>query len=59
MKNKIFWPIIIFLFALTLRVVYLEQIKTNPFFDSPVIDAKMYDDHAMEGEIWVSCIWQL
>lgn len=47
-KNKKIQLLSLFLLAFLLRLVYLNQIRATPFFDSPVIDAKMYDDHAME-----------
>lgn len=35
---------VIFAFALVLRLVFLLDIRDNPFFDSPVIDAEFYRD---------------
>lgn len=35
-------PLIIFLFALVVRFLYLLEIDSNPFFDFPVIDADTY-----------------
>jgi Flp pilus assembly protein TadD/4-amino-4-deoxy-L-arabinose transferase-like glycosyltransferase len=34
--------------ALSLRAAYLLEVRNNPLFASPVIDAKMYDDRALE-----------
>ena len=39
---------IIFLIAVSLRLVNLETIKTNPYFDSPIMDEKYHDEWAEE-----------
>lgn len=48
LKRPVLWALLIFLLAFGLRLVYIEQIKTNPFFDSPVIDAHGYDKTAVQ-----------
>lgn len=37
---------IIFAVALIVRLLFLEQISSLPYFDSPIIDPKQYDDFA-------------
>ena len=37
----------VFLLALAVRVVYVAQIRDNPFFESPVIDALTYHERAV------------
>jgi tetratricopeptide (TPR) repeat protein len=39
--------IVVFAFAFVVRILYLLDIRDNPFFDSPVIDAKFYRDLGM------------
>lgn len=36
----------LFLFALLLRVIYLNEVWSIPFFEHPLVDAKSYDDWA-------------
>src|SRR3972149_11496101 len=43
-KQQFLIPLIIFLTALTLRIVYTFQLKSgSPLYDFPVVDALMYD----------------
>lgn len=55
-------PLIIFFVALTVRVIYLYEIESSPFFDSPVIDAMGFDDSAVDivsGDFWGKGVfWQ-
>ncbi len=48
LKNERVWLLGVFLLAFAMRLIYLDQIATNPFFDSPVIDALTYDRLALE-----------
>jgi tetratricopeptide (TPR) repeat protein len=41
-----FWGVIVFLVALSLRLVYLAQIRDSPLFDFPVVDGRTYADLA-------------
>jgi len=45
-KNKIFWLIIFA--AIGLRVFYYHQIKDDFLFKTPILDAKYYNDWAVE-----------
>lgn len=38
----------LFFFALFLRLFYLSQIRTNPFFEVPIVDSKTYFDIARQ-----------
>lgn len=38
-----FWPAVVFAVALTLRTVYIFQVRYTPFFQSLGLDAKFYD----------------
>ena len=38
--------LMIFAAALMVRLLFLEQISSVPYFDSPIIDPKQYDDFA-------------
>src|SRR3989304_165291 len=43
-KKQFLIPLIIFLIALLLRIVYTFQLKSgSPLYDFPVVDALMYD----------------
>ncbi len=46
--RRIIVPGAVFVLAMLLRLVYVHQIRDNPFFDSPVVDAQTYDNHALE-----------
>ena len=37
-KNYKAWAILIFVIALAVRIVYLLEVKSNPFFDQPMVD---------------------
>ena len=55
------WAIGLFFFALSVRWIYLEQIKSSPFFDVPIVDAKSYMDRAVQiarGEVVEKPFWQ-
>jgi tetratricopeptide (TPR) repeat protein len=41
------WLTIIGLFALVLRLVYLVEITSSPFFEAPAVDGKTYADQAL------------
>jgi tetratricopeptide (TPR) repeat protein len=43
-----FWPSLIFLSALVLRVVYILQVRHTPFFQTLGLDAKFYDRWARD-----------
>lgn len=48
-------PLLLFVFALTIRLVYAWEMRGNPFFDAPVVDAKTFLDQALAiaaGEVW-------
>jgi len=54
--KKYFFPILIFLTALSLRLIYLYQIKDNVLLKHPKLDAEYYDTWAQEiikGD-WIS-----
>jgi len=46
MKHKLFWLIIFS--AIALRLVYYHQIKDDFLFKTPILDAKYYNDWALE-----------
>ncbi len=46
-KKELLLIISIFLFTFLVRFFYFEQMKINPFFSSPVIDAGTYDVNAL------------
>lgn len=39
---KRFWPLIIFVAALTIRLIYLGQLETMPTFDQPIMDEQYH-----------------
>ncbi len=43
-----FWPVVIFVCALVLRVIYVLEIRYTPFFQTLGLDAKYYDRWARE-----------
>lgn len=48
-------PLLLLVFALALRLVYAWELRGNPFFDAPVVDAKTFLDQALAiaaGELW-------
>lgn len=47
LRNERLWLLAIFLLALTVRLIYLSQIKTNPFFHHPIVDCRTYDSMAV------------
>ena len=54
-KFEHFFLLIIGLFAFFLRLVYIFEYRTSPFFDEPVVDAKTYIDQALQiaaGDLW-------
>lgn len=40
--------LLIFLFAFSVRLIYLQEIKTNPFFENPITDGLWHDTWAKE-----------
>ena len=56
------WLIIIFLLAFSIRLCYLLEIKDNPYFNNPIIDAETYDEWALQiiegGEKTEKIYWQ-
>jgi len=46
------WPLIIFIIALVIRVIYFFEIKNNPLFLKPISDAKIY--HIWANQIIVT-----
>jgi len=50
------WPwALVFLLALGLRIAYVQQIRSVPFFDAPIGDAAAYDAwaHRIAGGDWI------
>ncbi len=45
-RRLITWPLIVFLVALALRLVYVAQIESIGFFEQPLSDAFVYDQRA-------------
>lgn len=45
--NGLAWLGLVFGIALVVRLIYIWQIRSMPFFDAPIIDAEMYDRSAM------------
>jgi len=60
--GKYYWIIIIFLLSMMLRLVYSYEISRLPFFTTPIIDAKAYDELAqtIAGGDWIGSesFWQ-
>lgn len=46
--RPVIFILILFSFALLLRLIYLSQINASPFFNNPVLDSKEYDQWAKE-----------
>lgn len=46
-RRDLYAGLAILALAFGVRLAYLLQIRTNPFFLRPIIDAKMYDEHAL------------
>ncbi|MFC1683250.1 tetratricopeptide repeat protein [Candidatus Zixiibacteriota bacterium] len=46
-KKELTIFIILFLLALTIRLVYLSQLRSDPSFDAPIVDAEYHDKWAM------------
>jgi pentatricopeptide repeat protein len=44
-KESVFL-LVLFLLALSLRLVYLNQLRSSPLFDTPITDAKYHDEWA-------------
>ena len=55
LKSRWVLPVGLFLLALGVRLVYLSQIKSSPFFSIPLVDAKTYVDQASQiaGGDWL------
>ena len=54
-RKEIVFLIALFLFALSLRFVYLSQLQKTPWFDAPIEDAGRYDQWAkaiQEGSVF-------
>ena len=47
-ESQWFWPTLIFALALTLRIIYVLQIRHTPFFQTLGLDAKFYDQWARD-----------
>ena len=48
-------PLLLFVFALALRLIYAWELRESPFFDAPVVDAKTFLEQALAiagGELW-------
>jgi len=43
MRSSWFWPSVIFVVALVVRLVYVFQVRQTPFFETLGLDAKFYD----------------
>ena len=56
------FPLAIFGLALLVRLIYLLQYRTNPFFDFPIIDSATYDriawNYARGLPLWDDAFWQ-
>lgn len=55
MTNLVLWRkktvlaiLLMLLLAVVIRLVYLNELKTNPFFNYPLVDAKVYHDMALK-----------
>jgi tetratricopeptide (TPR) repeat protein len=49
------FPLALFLGALALRLLYLSEIRHSPFWDAPVVDAKVFLEQARQiaaGQFW-------
>lgn len=40
------WPFIIFLISISIRLIYIVEIKNHPFFANPQLDSRHYNDWA-------------
>ncbi len=40
------WPLIIFVIAISIRLIYIIEIRDHPFFTNPQLDSRHYDDWA-------------
>ena len=64
MTGRSAWvPLFLFVFALAVRLVYAWDLRGNPFFDAPVVDAKTFLDQALAiaaGDLWggADAFWQ-
>ncbi len=45
-RKEILFPLLLFLLALGLRLIYLNQLRGSPLFDAPIMDAKYHDQWA-------------
>jgi tetratricopeptide (TPR) repeat protein len=46
-RKEVIFLVVLFLFALGLRLIYLGQLQDTPWFDAPIEDAQRYDEWAM------------
>ena len=46
-KKQLLFLLVLFLFALGLRLIYLNQLQDSLLFDTPIMDAKYHDQWAM------------
>ena len=47
-KKRLRHVLILLVVALVCRLIYLQQVKENPFFNYPIIDAQTYDEMAVK-----------
>jgi tetratricopeptide (TPR) repeat protein len=47
-KRPYFWPIFLFVLSLSLRLIYLFQIKNDPLLNLPILDGAYYDNWAKD-----------
>jgi len=45
-RKELLFLLVLFLFALGLRLIYLSQLQGDPMFDAPIMDAKYHDQWA-------------
>jgi pentatricopeptide repeat protein len=53
-QKELIFLLLLFLFALGLRLIYLGQLQGSPMFDAPIMDAKYHDEWAQSiGQDWL------
>jgi Tfp pilus assembly protein PilF/4-amino-4-deoxy-L-arabinose transferase-like glycosyltransferase len=61
-RSEVWWPLAIFVLAVLIRLLYVFQVRGNPFFGNPVVDSLTYDLQAREiaGGNWLGSdvFWQ-
>jgi tetratricopeptide (TPR) repeat protein len=46
--HKYFWPLFLFVLSLSVRLIYLFQIKNDPLLNLPILDGAYYDNWAKD-----------